>query len=871
MTNSPTRRPFSTSFWIFTAVSTVTLAILFSASFQSEKVLFSNDGPLGANVTASLHLPRAFSGYWPDIHWLGANGGTIPPDVTFGLFWLLGPVYLAKFLVPLSLLIAGFSARYLFLRLGLGQMPAALAGIATALNTNSFSNACWGLSSRTLTFACILLALGSVGPLTGRLIWLRLILAGFGVGFSIMEGADVGAIFSLYVAAYVFFISLNSAGKNLGGVVKSISRVALVAICAAILAAQSLMSLVSTQIQGVAGAKQDQMSKEGRWDWATQWSLPKTETLRVVIPGLFGYRTAEPAGSEYWGTVGRQPGFEQHHQGFPRHSGSGEYAGVLVMLIAVWGLIQSFARKTSPFTPLQRNMIWFWAGAAGLSLLLAFGRHAPVYQIIYQLPYFSTIRNPIKFMHPFHLSVLILFAFGLHGLSLRFLGEAKAKTNSFIGQIKLWWTSPTPFDRRFVVGSLALLVFAALGFLIFSTSHKELLDYLTKNGFEAAQAEAIVKFSSSEAALFVVFLALSVGLLIGIISSAFSGPRARWAAIAMGALLIVDLSRADLPWMKYYDYKNSYASNVVLDFLKDKPYEHRVAARVAPLRDTYFVNHEGQIFQGIYYQEWLQKQFPFYNIQVLDIPQFPRPPEIDSACFSAFMPTNESQLYLYARLWQLTNTRYILGMGGFVGELNTRFDPVQKSFQVRLPFNLVPKPGITRVTELDHITAEPNPNGPFVVFEFTNALPRAKLFSEWRVNTDHAAVLRELTAPDFDAHKLVFVEYTIPAASASATNQDLKPVEFVHYEPKRIELQSQAAVPTVLLLNDKYDPNWRVSVDGKPEKLLRCNFIMRGVQLSPGNHKILFEFKPSLTGLYISLAAIAVGFVLIGILIVRSE
>ena len=57
----------------------------------------------------------------------------------------------------------------------------------------------------------------------------------------------------------------------------------------------------------------------------------------------------------------------------------------------------------------------------------------------------------------------------------------------------------------------------------------------------------------------------------------------------------------------------------------------------------------------------------------------------------------------------------------------------------------------------------------------------------------------------------------------------------------------------VLLLNDKYDPSWQVRVDGKPAELLRCNFLMRGVQLSAGPHTVEFLFKPDVGMLYVSL------------------
>jgi uncharacterized membrane protein YfhO len=70
----------------------------------------------------------------------------------------------------------------------------------------------------------------------------------------------------------------------------------------------------------------------------------------------------------------------------------------------------------------------------------------------------------------------------------------------------------------------------------------------------------------------------------------------------------------------------------------------------------------------------------------------------------------------------------------------------------------------------------------------------------------------------------------------------------------------------VLVLNDKFDPNWRVSVDGQPQTLLRCNFIMRGVYLPAGPHTVEFQYHPSITGLYVSLSAIIVGLALCGYL-----
>ncbi len=104
-------------------------------------------------------------------------------------------------------------------------------------------------------------------------------LAGFAVGMGLAEGADVGAIFSLYVAAFVIYQAWISEGPRAKNLAVGVGRVAIVAVFAAFLAAQAISALVNTQIEGVHGMEQDTQTREDRWAWATQWSFPKREVL----------------------------------------------------------------------------------------------------------------------------------------------------------------------------------------------------------------------------------------------------------------------------------------------------------------------------------------------------------------------------------------------------------------------------------------------------------------------------------------------------------------------------------------------------------------------------------------------------------------
>jgi hypothetical protein len=845
------------------------LTFLFAQSFKSATVLFANDAPLGALVWPEPTASGNFTGAWQPLNWIGSAHPSALPNVTYASYFAFGALGYAKFYVPFTLLLLGLSAWFCFRSMDFGQMSSVLGGLAAALTTDPFSYACWGLAPIAVCLAAIFAALGILTQRRRNKRWIQFCLAGLCVGMAVMEGYDVGAILSLYVAAFVLCNSLTERGAPRLAIGRGVARVAIVALFAAFISAHALSTLIGTQVTGIAGTQQDQKTKQEHWDEATMWSLPKLETLRLIIPGLFGYRMDTPSGGNYWGAVGQRPGVPQS-----RHSGSGVYVGLLVALLAGWAVARSFQKKDNPFSEVERKFIWFWAGAALISLLLAYGRHAPFYQFFYQLPYFSTIRNPIKFVHPFTVSLVILFAYGLEGLSRRYLQKPLRKAGSIAAQMKAWWSVVPVFDRRWCMASFALLAVSVLGWLVYSSSRSELERYIQSAGFSPELAALMARFSIIEVGWFVLFLALAVTALTLILSGGLSGSRSKWAGMLLGALLMTDLARANSPWIVYYNYMDKYATNPVIDLLREKPFEHRVAARLGPMTPNYLATDQARTLLGGVAEEWLQQHFQYYGIQSLDIVQMARMPETDAAFMTSVLSNATNHFTALGRLWQLTNTRYVLGMKGFLESLNQQFDPTNQSFRVLASFDFVPRAAATAVNSVEEITAVIRPEGQFAVFEFGAALPRAKLFTDWQVITnDDQGTLRRLADPAFNPLQRVLI--TQPVADAgpvsASTRQDAGSLTFTRYEPKDVGLNATAPAASVLLLNDKYSPDWEVSVDGKPAPLLRCNYIMRGVFLQPGNHVVEFHFNPPHATLYVSLAAIGLGIILCGILVARPR
>lgn len=852
----------------------ILLLLFWRSSLDPAYVLFANDGPLGTLVSERGQVGEMITGGWNGLNGYGSREPGFLPNLSSFLLFILGPVGFAKFYAAITLLFLGNCAWYLCRQLCLGNLAAIFGGLSAALCSDFFGVSCWGVGTQAVCFGLNYFALAVVvspKPLAG---WLRYPLAGAAVGLGVLEAFDIGAIFSVVTAVCVVIHALLSEGGRLKNLILGIGRVLVIAVSAMLVAGAALSSLIGTQIQGVVGTEQDQRSKQERWDWATQWSFPKIETLGVVVPGLFGFRMDTPEGGNYWGKGGRDPAWDRYFaagkqgappRGFMRYGGGGSYSGVLLSLVVIWAVLQSLRKENSVFSPAQRKFIWFLCGMVCVSLLLSFGRFAPFYQLFYALPYASTIRNPGKFMHVLQWAWLIIFAHGVYGLSRRYLEAPAVATRDLVSQLQSWWPKVSPFDRKWAIGSALALGFSVLAWVIYASSRSRLLDYLHEVQFDDATASAIATFSLRQVGWFILLLTLSLGLFTVILSGYFNGRRARIGALLLGVLLLADLAWVDTRWVVTYNWKEKYleaADNPVIAFLRQTPYAQRVTIIPEWLAQAVSAPQQligaEQMLDQVYRIEWMQHLFQYYNIQSLDIVQMPRVPT-DIAAFEGALAFdgNPQNVLRVSRRWQLTNARYFLGAAELLNAIKL-LDPGQQRFKPVMTFEFY------RDRSDGPILTRTNANGPFALFEFTGALPRAQLYPNWQVSTNDSATLKELAAKEFDPAKTVLVAENLPPADpASTTNAIAGTVDFVNYAPKHIVLKAQTPVPAVLLLNDKYDPNWQVSVDGKPAAMLRCNFLMRGVQIPKGEHRVEFHFRPPINSLYVSLAGLALGVVLL--------
>lgn len=905
--------------WLLLLALGGALAVLCHQGFLPHRVFWANDVPLGAMMDPSDHLPGTFAGHWTTLYYIGGPTPSSSPAFSTLLQWVFPPTTYLKIFVPLVMFFLGFGAWFFFRQLGFAPGVCIIGGIGAGLNMHYFSNACWGLGTWAISAAMVFISLAAIMSAI-RPVWIKAALAGLAVGMVVMEGFDIGAILSLYVGIYIIFYFLTQKPDPAKAMPQSIGMGVVTVIFALLISCSTLYTLVGTQIKGIASAGQSPEEKEARWDFNTQWSFPKMETLRLIIPGLYGYRlqdyiTDTNRASAYWGSIGEDPRLEGLESSNPdtrrqtaaslgmtselqnamagndasaheqildqverqvqlRHTGSGDYTGVLVCLLAVFGLFNSWRKLNPVYSRNERQQVWFWTVAALFSMWASWGRHGqlfqlipPVYKLIYHLPFLGNIRNPIKFLHPLNICLIILSGYGLEALHRRYLSSAVQRAAAPTQQLALWWKKAAGFDKKWTIGTLLAVGASILAWLVLSSSSGDLTHHLEHNGFwpdaQPGLAAKIAAFCIQEVALFVIFFAASTGVLILCLSGVWSGARATWAWVFLGAIMVVDLSRADAPWVRYYDWTQKYSMNPIVDYLRHEPWEHRVMSRMSPTGG--YIPGEGNFVALCHW--WLENDYLANNIESLEIDQAPRLPDMDRDYIGNFMLRSQQDLSPMVRMWRLTNTRYIFADARITAALNNMAEP-RDSFRDVMRVDIVPKPGVSTIEDAGDLTVVSNNNGHLALIEFIKALPRAKLYANWQA-LDDQKTLQTLNTPEFDPEKTVLLATNTPVTQSPGNpNADPGTVKITSYEPRDVELSADAKTPSVLLLNDRTGDYWRVWVDGKESPILRCNYIMRGVFVPPGQHEIEFRFRAPMRWLYVSIAGFAIGILLTGFVVV---
>ena len=69
-------------------------------------------------------------------------------------------------------------------------------------------------------------------------------------------------------------------------------------------------------------------------------------------------------------------------------------------------------------------------------------------------------------------------------------------------------------------------------------------------------------------------------------------------------------------------------------------------------------------------------------------------------------------------------------------------------------------------------------------------------------------------------------------------------VTLTAYEPNELQYDVRSGKGGVVVFSEVYYPGWTATVDGEPAELGRVNYILRAMNVQPGEHKVVLTFKP---------------------------
>lgn len=211
----------------------------------------------------------------------------------------------------------------------------------------------------------------------------------------------------------------------------------------------------------------------------------------------------------------------------------------------------------------------------------------------------------------------------------------------------------------------------------------------------------------------------------------------------------------------------------------------------------------------------------------------------------------------------LLNTRYleVLGIteGGFL-PVPWTFTTEFRGFDILAVKYLTVPSGDTRFDayKIDgrSVFKKVGDSGRAEVYENTRAMPRVWLVGETRVLSD-SDVVRTIRRGEFqngdafDPAKLALVSNSgMKSEGFVEPPEEIKIENFsgsakvVSIENETVSLESESSTDAFLVLSDLFYPGWKVTVDGKPQEVIRTNYVLRGLSLAPGKHSIIFRYEP---------------------------
>ncbi|MGQ0722153.1 MAG: YfhO family protein [Candidatus Eiseniibacteriota bacterium] len=716
------------------------------------------------------------------------SGFFYPPN---WLYWFLSFDMALTAGMLLHLTVAAIAMRAFLLRVGLAPMASFVGGALFAYGTWTFAH----LEFPMQLGAAVWLPLAWTG------IWMAMreaeslgvVLAGGALTLSLLSGYPqitfLGCISASLLAAMLVPGTVRAKGRARAGVLAWPASV--------------LLALALAAVQLLPAADMAELSTKAAAypaDVAMSRSLPWMGIVALFDPYFHGL-----------------PGFERYWGGDTQEFAFGTfYIGVVPLVWIAVGAFRTLVRpkrvrrvRREDFTiPDEETVVppvvtWFLLAGAVFALLLALGKHTPLYPLLHaHVPGFARIRWPAAagFLIAVHLAALA--AVGFRAIvrdrgRIRLAALATLAIGAWL--LVVWMLASGPLGR--LVGSIQTA--GAVPWQV--------------DAHAAARGEWLGSLLTRAA----------VVLVTGGITLVFLDIRSR-VGLAWVLMLLADLFLTSR-WFSFPSASGFY---------------DEVPAAVVELREelggrrVYVPNSTSQLGNFLYGTRNLDA-FRWAKRALLCNANMPAGLSAAHGCD----PLGPRRHEAFAQAFAAPGTPW---------EIKERiFDLWDAGLYLAAPG--VDPLAVPRITDPDR-GIETSRHEP--------QLGRAMLLADWRTVEPGPGVLEALFAPDHDPANTTLLEAVTGAAPPRAPSPAVsKRGEILSHElaPNAIQVSWQIGAAGVLRVLESWDPGWTATVNGQPAPVLRADFLFLAVPVPEGPCDVRLTYRPASlrTGAAVSAAGIA--------------
>lgn len=142
------------------------------------------------------------------------------------------------------------------------------------------------------------------------------------------------------------------------------------------------------------------------------------------------------------------------------------------------------------------------------------------------------------------------------------------------------------------------------------------------------------------------------------------------------------------------------------------------------------------------------------------------------------------------------------------------------------------------------VTLEAREGIPATLYRLTDPLPGTRRLSRVLGASSVTEAVALFERDDFDPASDVVVAGRPPEGASGTERDPAARARVLSEAPDVLEVETDGAVPAVLLLDRTFTPRVRASADGRPAKVYAANVNLTGVAVPAGRAKVRVEFAP---------------------------